>query len=140
MPQAPAPPPRPGRTPRDAGSARDMRQQPPPGNRPPPGRQYGPPPPGGTYGPPPPGSYGGPPPGSYGGPPPGGPGDPAPRRRRSGLSIGIRVAAGLLSLAILISSGVAWSFYKNFVSDVQTLTLAAPVDLNGKPAKDIDGA
>jgi len=62
-----------------------------------------------------------------------------PRRRRSGLSIGLRIVAGLLSLAILISSGVAWSFYKNFVSDVKTITLARPVDRDGNPAKDIDG-
>src|SRR6478609_3807260 len=121
MPQAPAPPPRPaGRPPYGVGYPVPGAQQ--PGYRPPPGRSYGAPPPGG------------------GSPGAGGPGDSRPpRRRRSGLSIGLRIAAGLLSLAILVSSGVAWSFYKNFVSDVQTITLAAPVDQNGNPVKDIDG-
>src|SRR6476661_952457 len=139
MRQPPAPPPRrPGRPLRSADDARG----PQPGYRPPPGRPYGAPQAGsygaagggygsgGSYGPPPPSQ----PPG------PGGPAGPAgPRRRRSGLSIGMRIAAGLLSLAILVSSGVAWSFYRNFVSDVQTITLARPVDQDGKPAKDIDG-
>src|SRR5690242_19221385 len=106
MPQPPAPPPgRPGR-PFDGRDGRGG-QGPRPGYRPTAGRMYGAPPSS---------------PGAYA---PGGPAGPPPsRRRRSGLSIGMRAAAGLLSLAILISSGVAWSFYKNFVSDVQTITLA----------------
>jgi LCP family protein required for cell wall assembly len=51
----------------------------------------------------------------------------------------MRIAAGLLSLTVLVTSGVAWSLYQSFVADVRTITLSPPVDQDGRPAADLDG-
>ena len=50
--------------------------------------------------------------------------------------LGGRVLAALLSLAILVSAGVAWNRYRQFTADIARV---AAIDAKTKPKKDIDG-
>lgn len=59
--------------------------------------------------------------------------------RRSGALLGIKVLAALMSLAIVVGSGIAWNIYRDFASNVHVIAVAGPVDANGNPVKDVDG-
>lgn len=58
---------------------------------------------------------------------------------RSGALLGVKVLAALMSLMIIVGSGIAWSIYRGFASNVHVIAMAGPVDGNGNPAQDIDG-
>ena len=54
----------------------------------------------------------------------------------SGAALGGRIVAALLSLAILVGSGVAWARYRQFQSDIITVQA---INKAKAPKKDIDG-
>jgi LCP family protein required for cell wall assembly len=58
---------------------------------------------------------------------------------RAGVWIGVQIVAALMSLSILVGTGVAWKFYRNLTSNIHT------VDVFGKnsslgTAPDVDGS
>jgi len=59
----------------------------------------------------------------------------AARDVAGGLVVGGRVLAALLSLAVLVSAGVAWARYRQFQADIPHIN--AIVD-SAKPGKDVD--
>ena len=61
------------------------------------------------------------------------------RQRRdlvSGIALGGRVLAALLSLAVLVGAGVAWARYKQFTADIPRV---AAIEASSKPKTDLDG-
>lgn len=67
-------------------------------------------------------------------------GEPQPSATgRSGALLGIKVLAALMSLAIVVGSGIAWTIYRDFANNVHVIAVAGPVDENGNPVKDVDG-
>jgi LCP family protein required for cell wall assembly len=60
---------------------------------------------------------------------------------RSGITIGVQIVAALLSLSIVIGTGVAWAFYRNLQSNVRTVQVFGQGDsTQSPPVKDIDGS
>lgn len=58
---------------------------------------------------------------------------------RSGALLGVKVIAAAMSLAIVIGSGVAWTIYRDFTSNVSVISMDGPLDANGNPVADVDG-
>jgi LCP family protein required for cell wall assembly len=67
-------------------------------------------------------------------------GEPNPRAPGwDGALLGVKVLAALMSFAIIVGSGIAWTIYRGFTSNVTVIAVGGPLDKNGKPVTDVDG-